>query len=302
MSNDSIQRFIFDNADIRGEVVKLEESYQQVLANQALEPIVANLLGEFMAACTLLSSTLKFNGRVSIQARSSGPIAMIMAEASDDYVIRAVASVEGAVKGQLTSNDVAEGQRLSLSTLLPDATMAITIEPEKGQRYQGIVALESDSLAECLESYFQQSEQLQTRFWLAADGQSASGFLLQALPMQLSESEEQRKLDWDHAESLATTLKEDELLSLDQETILHRLYHQDPVRLLTLSPVKFQCSCSRERTEKALISLGKPELDSIISEQGKVSIDCQFCLQQYIFTPADIERMFDDTSDSPTLH
>lgn len=302
MSNDSIQRFIFDQADIRGEVVKLNDSYSEVLANQALEPIVANLLGEFMAACTLLSSTLKFNGRVSIQARSSGPIGMLMAEANHEYAVRAVANVEGAVEGNLVPNDSAQGEKPSLSTLLPDATMAITIEPEKGQRYQGIVALEHDNLAQCLEAYFQQSEQLQTRFWLAADGQSAGGFLLQALPMQLSESEEQRKLDWDHAESLAATIKDEELLSLDQESLLHRLYHQDPVRLLTLSPVKFQCSCSRDRTAKALISLGKPELDSIIEEQGKVSIDCQFCLQQYNFSAADIEQLFDDASRSPTLH
>lgn len=300
MSNDSIQRFIFDHADIRGEVVRLDESYQQVLANQALEPVVVNLLGEFMAACTLLSSTLKFKGRVSIQARSSGPIAMLMAEATDDYGIRAVASVDGPVAGQLIPND--EAQTPSIKALLPDATMAITIEPEKGQRYQGIVGLESDSLAGCLENYFKQSEQLQTRFWLASDGQSAGGFLLQALPMQLSESEEQRQLDWDHAENLAATLKQEELLSLDQETILHRLYHQDPVRLLTLSPVRFQCSCSRARTEKALISLGKAELDSIISEQGKVTIDCQFCLQQYEFNSADVEHMFDDCNPAPTLH
>jgi molecular chaperone Hsp33 len=307
MSKDSSQRFIFDDADIRGELVRLNQSYQDVLANQALEPLVANLLGEFMAACVLLSSTLKFKGRVSLQARSEGPVAMIMAEASNDYVVRAVANVDGAVEGVLVEHGLGgKGVLPRLSDILPKATMAITVEPENGQRYQGVIALEGDTLAECLEIYFKRSEQLQTRFWLAADGHNAGGFLLQALPMQLSESEDDRQDKWQHAESLAMTIKREELLELEQEVVLHRLYHEDPVRLLELNSVRFECSCSRQRTERALISLGRAELESILEEQGKVELDCQFCMQQYQFNAADIAALFDqpdqDESAGQPLH
>lgn len=294
MSNDTIQRFIFDQTDVRCEAVRLVQSYQDVLANQHYEPVVARLLGEFMAACVMISSNMKFEGRLSLQARSEGTIAMIMAEATDDFGIRAIANCDG---------DLDPQDDTDLAQLLPRGTLAITIEPRNGKRYQGIVPLAESSLADCLATYFKQSEQLESEFWLAADHERgvASGVLIQALPAQEQEDPEAREANWQHLTQLAHTIKPEELLLLDQESLMYRLYHQDSVRLLQTSDVRFQCSCSRERTERALLSLGREEVDAILQEQGTVDLDCQFCHRQYQFSRDEVSELF-GYPPSPALH
>lgn len=277
--SDQILRFIFDNTAVSGKWVQLQQSYTDTLANHHYPPAVKRLIGEFLAAVSLLGATLKFDGTIILQARSEGEIPLIMAEATSEHEIRAI--VYGAE--QSISSD--------FHTLLANGTLCITIDPTGGQRYQGIVALEGDGLAACLESYFQRSEQLPTRVWLAADGERAGGLLLQELPG--TSQVEQRREQWQHLVTLAQTVQPDELRELPAETLLHRLFHQEEVRLLRYENLQFRCSCSRQRTEAMLISLGRAEIESILDETGEVVVNCEFCLQSYRFDPEQALQLFE---------
>lgn len=279
--NDLIQRFIFDQTDIRGELVRLDQTYSDTLAAHQYQPAVARLLGEFLAAAALLSATLKFAGTLTLQARSEGQLPLIMAESSSDHKLRAIAS--GA--DHANSED--------FHTLLTNGQLAITIQPHKGQRYQGIVALEGDSLAECLQAYFRQSEQLSTRIWLHSSNEKCAGLMLQELPD--SHIDDQRDISWEHVTQLADTLSNEELLTLDFEQLLYRLYHQEPLRLFDPAAVAFQCSCSEQRTLSAIRALGKQELMDILAEQGAIDINCEFCHQHYHFDQVAIEKLLHDT-------
>ena len=185
---------------------------------------------------------------------------------------------------------------------MPDGVLAMTVDPNSGQRYQGIVDLEGDTLADCLTNYFATSEQLPTRFWLCADGQRARGLLLQQLPADRLKEADEREASWQHAMALADTLKAEELLGLDNETLLHRLYHQDPLRLFDPRTLLFRCSCSRERSSRALISLGQADAQALLLEHGgHVEIDCQFCNERYLFDAADVLQLFiDGGTDAPS--
>ncbi len=282
---DQLQRFIFDNTDIRGEITRLDKSYQDTVSNHNYPEVVAHLLGEFLAAATLLSATLKFEGTLTLQARSEGEIPLIMAEASSDHKIRAIAREADAA----TSTE--------FTKLLADGQLIITVDPKQGQRYQGIVALEGNNLSECLEAYFLQSEQLSTRVWLASNRQQAVGMMLQELPPSEAIEASQRQQDWQHMTKLAETLTAEELLSLPFDELLYRLYHQEQVRMFEPSTMAFQCSCSETRTLNALRTLGREELDSIIAEAGAIDINCEFCHQHYSFDSNAISQLFE-----PTLH
>jgi molecular chaperone Hsp33 len=285
--SDALLRFIFDDTDIRGEWVQLAQSYRDALAYHHYPPAVRRLTGEFLAAVSLLGATLKFEGSVILQARSDGEIPLIMAEATSNQELRAI--VHGAEQASSES----------FQTLLGAGTLSITIDPVGGQRYQGIVPLDGDDLASCLESYFRQSEQLPTHIWLAADGERAGGLFLQELPSR--GEAEQRAQQWQHLSALATTVSTDELLQLPGETLLHRLFHQEQLRLLQRDNLQFRCSCSRERTETMLISLGRSELEQILIEQGAIKVNCEFCNQLYQFERADIAALF-TAADTPLKH
>ena len=240
---DFSQRFLFDDSDIRGELVGLTDSYGHVLAKHDYPPAVAQLLGELLAAASLLIGTLKFEGLLILQARSSGAVPLLMVECSS----------EGELRGIARYDDEQIGTDVSLRALMPDGVLAMTVDPKSGQRYQSIVDLEGDTLADCLTQYFATSEQLPTRFWLCADGQRARGLLLQQLPADRLKEADEREASWQHAMALADTLKAEELLGLDNETLLLRLYHQEPLRLFDPRALLFRCSCSRERSSRALI-------------------------------------------------
>ncbi|MEP1593359.1 MAG: Hsp33 family molecular chaperone HslO, partial [Halieaceae bacterium] len=175
----------------------------------------------------------------------------------------------------------------------------ITIDPTKGERYQGIVPLVSNSLAHSLDAYFQMSEQLHTRFWLACDGTLAAGMLLQQLPSQLQPNPQDRENQWQHTCILADTIQDEELLALPAEQSLQRLFHEDPIRLFEARRPEFCCSCSRERTFNALSAIGSEEVTSLLEEQGSITMDCEFCNQQYVFQPQDLTALL--PSDSPPL-
>lgn len=293
---DFTQRFIFDNHDARGELASLEESYAHVLAKHDYPQPVAILLGELMAAAALLVGSLKFDGLLTLQARSEGPLSLLMVECSSDRDIRGLAQYDA---GQVE-------QAAGLRELMPSGVLAMTVDPEQGQRYQGLVALDGDSLAACLNSYFASSEQLESRFILHADGRRTRGFLLQQLPADIVPGGEARADSWQHLTALAHTLTAEEMLGLDNVTLLHRLFHEEQVRLFDVDAVRFRCSCSRERSQRALLSLGEPDILALLEEQGgRIEMDCQFCNERYLFDAVDIRQIFglDHAKDgSSTVH
>lgn len=280
---DHTQRFLFDDTDVRGELVALGESYGHVLAKHPYPEPVAQLLGELLAAAALLVGTLKFDGLLILQARSAGAVPLLMVECSSDGDLRGIARYHA---DQVSPT-------AGLRELMPEGMLTLTVDPRAGQRYQGIVGLEGETLATCLSDYFAQSEQLPTRFWLSADGRRARGLLLQALPPERLKEPEARAASWQHLTTLADTLTAEEMLGLDNATLLHRLYHEEAVRLFDPRPLRFRCSCSRERSAAALVSLGQADAEQLLQEKGgEVVIDCQFCNQRYRFDAADVAQLF----------
>ena len=288
--HDTLQRFLFDGTDIRGEISTLTSSYRKIIALNNYPAPVALLFGEFLVAASLIGASLKHKGIVTVQATGSGPVTAIMAECTENQGLRGIVrgNFEDLGNEELTdSPDITE--------LLGSATLAITIEPEKGERYQGIVEMVSNKLSDCLEHYFQQSAQLLTKIQLAASEKSVSGLLIQQMP--LTQSPEQADLDWQHLSTLIHTLKSSEQLQLSHNDQLYRLFHEDNVRTFECQSISFFCSCSLERTQRALVSLGSKELLETCKEQGLVLITCQFCDQQYRFDESAIKAIFPPSND-----
>lgn len=279
-SKDCRQRFLFDDFPIRGEVVQLSETLNEIFANHHYPEPVKELIGEFMAAAALLSATIKFEGSLILQVKGAGQVSMLMAECRNQQGIRAIARYK---------DDFDPEQ-----PLLGKGQMAITIEPLKGERYQGIVLVEDNLLAEVLEDYFLQSEQLRTKFWLASSATHAAGMLLQAMPASASESSLNiESEDWDRVVMLSDTIKDEELLNLSISDILHRLFHEEELRLFDSSSLRFECSCSTERSANALVSMGETETRLLLAERGgTIDIDCQFCYAKYEFDEKAINEIF----------
>lgn len=283
-SADLLHRFLFEECDIRGEVVSLNKSYQEVLEHNDYPDFVQQLLGEFLTAAALLSSTLKFDGIITLQAKGTGPVGLIMAECTHHNALRGIV--------RLAENAELREGALSLPELIGQGMLTITLEPAKGERYQGIVPLDAATLAECIEHYFYQSEQLKTRLWLQADANKTGGLLLQALPHQIAESEEVNEDQWQTATTLAASVKREELLEVEHDELLYRLFHELKVRVFEPSKLHFSCSCSRQRSVEALRSLGRDDVEQLLVELGEITIDCQFCNQIYRFDAADVRSLF----------
>jgi len=290
--SDQLRRFTFQDSDVRGELIHLGDCYRTVLSKADYPPPVGNLLGQFLAAAGLLSTTLKFDGVLNIQARGKGPLKLIMADCTRHHYLRGIARLD-----QDTDVDFAKNSGDDTGELLRwlgAGHMAITIDPVRGSRYQGLVPMERPSFAACVEQYFEMSEQLPTRIWLTADSTRACGLLLQALPPE-RQSAEQREREWQHLTCLANTITSAELLELEPTTLLTRLFHEETISLFEPQPMTFACSCSRQRTCDVLLALGRNEAMAIVEEQGLITIDCQFCGQQYRFSHLDVVRLFDGT-------
>lgn len=281
---DHLHRFLFEELSIRGELVTLSDSYLQVLDTHPYPLVTQHLLGQMMAACALLSSTLKLEGHLSLQAKGDGELNLLMAECSHQHDLRAIA------RG--SQHPLAD----NLRTLLGNGHFCVTITPDVGQRYQGIVPLDGDTVATCLEHYFALSEQLPTRLILASDGKRTSGLLLQVMPGHQQTDED----GWERITQLAGTLTQAELLSLDHPTIITRLFHEELVRLFDPTPLRFGCSCSRERTAQALVAIGEAEALDILAERGQIDMHCEFCRQHYRFDQDDIASLF--AGDHRLLH
>jgi len=281
-SNDTLQRFTFDNTHVRGELVGLKQTLADIYQRQSYPEPVNNLLGELLVAAALLSATVKIEGLLSLQVQTDGPVRVLVAETTHDGKLRGIARMD-------------EEKEWNDSQLLGDkGQLVITIEPNQGRRYQGIVAIEEGSITKSLEAYFRQSEQLDTRLWIRCENGVAAGLFLQELP-ELGEVQESLEVDedaWNRLNQLAQTIRTDELLHLNNQDILHRLYHEEQVRLYEAQPVQFSCSCSKERLSVALTQIGYAECQDIIDEQKKIRADCQFCGQHYSFTQDDVNGLF----------
>ena len=282
---DHKQRFLFPDSDIRGELVQVESSVSRILEGHSYPLPVQGLIGEAVAAVALLASTLKFKGRLALQAQGKGPVSLLLAECSHDGELRALAR----------HSDGQDWSHGDIQTLIGEGTMVITITPDQGRQYQGIVPLSGDTLAECLQGYFQQSEQLPTSLWLASGNNRAAGLLLQRLPNQLATTDGNNQM-WEHLDALASTLQMEELLNLDDQTILHRLFHDTPPQLPDAQPLQFGCTCSRDRSRNALISLGNQELQQLLDEDGEVTLTCDFCRHQEHFDAVDLAEMIRESN------
>lgn len=282
-SSDQLHRFVFDNCDIRGEIVSLDQSFAQATQHQHLPAEAQALLGEFLAAVSLLAEALKFSGTLTLQARGAGLLPLIMAEASDSGAIRGIVKL-----GEQTQAEDLQG--LNLKQLIGNGVLTLTIDPTKGKRYQGIVALEGDTLADCLNDYFTQSEQLPTQFWLTATTTTAAGLMLQALPP--AEGRETDPKQWSTAQQLAETVTDAELLELDHPVLLIRLFNEFEVRLFEPQRVHFTCPCSYDRSANALTVLGRDDAYALLAERDIISMNCEFCGSEYSFGEADLDALF----------
>jgi len=274
---DVLRRFLFDDLAIRGEWLNLTDSWQAAKKNHNYPSNITQQLGEALAAATLLSATIKFEGNLILQAQGDGPLKSLVAQSSNNRDIRGWARCE----------DTPEGD--DFSSLLGAGRMVLTIDPSEGEPYQGIVALVGKNIADSVENYFTQSEQLKTRLWLFANEHQAGGLFIQELP---SENKVESEESWARIEALANTVNAEELLSLPCETMLHRLFHEESVRLFEENSVNFKCRCSSEKVATTLLSLGREAVDDIITEQGEVVADCEFCSSKYRFDKIDIEGIF----------
>ncbi|OOE97051.1 Hsp33 family molecular chaperone [Salinivibrio sp. MA351] len=286
MSNDQLHRYLFEDVSVRGELVKLDETYQRILENQNFPAPVNALLGEMLAATSLLTATLKFNGSITVQLQGDGPVSLAVINGDHHQQLRGTARVKGAVKEDAT-----------LPEMMGKGQLVITIEPVDGERYQGIVGLESDHLQGCLEDYFARSEQLMTRLWLRTgevDGKShAAGMMLQVLPDDKGDEG-----DFDHLAQLTETIKNDELFSLSAKDVLYRLYHQEKVTLYPAQDVVFKCSCSRERSAGAIAAIERSEVDKMVAEMGTIHLHCDYCGTDYAFDSVDVAAIFEQNASS----
>lgn len=276
---------------MRGEWVRLEHSWQQAKQYQSFaNPAVEAQLGQALAAVVLLSATIKFNGAMILQIQGPGDLKAVVAQSSNERKIRGLVRSEPLVSGENLHDMIGEGGRLVL-----------TVESENAEPYQGIVAVNQPNLADALKNYFAQSEQLDTRLWLFADETHAAGLFIQELP-----TENRDMADWERIELLAQTVTAEEMLTLDCEQLLHRLFHEEKVRLFEPEAVEFKCNCSRQKIAGTLLALGRAELNAILHERHNIEVDCQFCGAQYVFDKIDVEGLLANPApqpdDTPTRH
>ncbi len=305
-TKDTLQKFIFDNAAVRGEFVEISDTWREIQARHDYPPAVKTVLGEMVAAAALLSANLKFNGSIIMQIHGDGPVRLMVVECDSNLQLRATAKVaEGSAVGDtatVTELLNANGQGRFVITLDP-------IDKMPGQQpYQGIVPLDGDDMATVIENYMLRSEQLDTRLWLAADDQVSRGLLLQKLPRhsgkedQIVQASEAEDLEtWNRAVMLASTLKQPELLSTGIQTLMERLFWEETIRVFDPAHPSFHCSCTREKVGNMLKMLGREEVESALAELGHVGVNCDFCGKHYDFDKVDCAQLFTSAEPVQTL-
>lgn len=289
--HDQLHRYLFENHSVRGELVTVSDTLQRIMENHDYPQPVKNVLAELLVATSLLTATLKFDGDITVQLQGDGPMSLAVINGNNKQQMRGVARVQG---------DIAADA--SLKDLIGNGYLVITITPQEGERYQGVVGLEGDTLAACLEDYFMRSEQLPTRLFIrtgTVDGKAAAGgMLLQVLPAQNAQAD-----DFTHLATLTETIKAEELFTLPANEVLWRLYHEEEVTLYDPQNVVFTCSCSRERCASAIRTLPHEEIDSILAEDSEIDMNCDYCGSHYIFDAMDIAAIRNNAAESDSqLH
>lgn len=275
---DSLQRFMFEHASIRGEIAHVQDTYQTIMAQRPYPGMVKNLLGEALVSCLLLAGSIKFEGDLSLQFQGDKRLPLLIVQCDHQLNIRAFAKYEDDLQIVDYADAFLKGQ------------MVLTIaQYNQTQVYQSVVPLQSTSMSENLMAYFAQSEQIATRVWLAVNDEMAAGMLLQLMPGQ---DTAQREQFWEYAVQLGQTVSEDELLNLDNQTLLYRLYNETEVRLFDTRSTRFQCRCSEEKMKQVLTVIGEEDAQQLLQEQGQIEVSCDFCNQQYTFDPIDVTMMF----------
>jgi molecular chaperone Hsp33 len=284
---DTLHRFLFDRFPIRGHLVHLDAAWRALIEHRDYPGAIRETLGEAVVASVLLAATIKFEGVLSLQLQGDGPMHLLLAQCTSGLGVRGLARYRDLDEARASTR---------VSELIGNGNLTVTLETDEGaQRYQGIVPIEGERLAESLQAYFQNSEQLPTRLWLHADAHGASGVLLQKLPSASSlppANAAQVEDAWRRVQLIAETLTPEELRTLADTEILHRLFNEDDLRLFEPSPVYFRCRCSRERVAGMLQGLGESETRSVIAERGKVEVHCDFCNRGYVFDAVDVEQLF----------
>ncbi|RPH28727.1 Hsp33 family molecular chaperone HslO [Buttiauxella warmboldiae] len=289
--HDQLHRYLFENFAVRGELVTVSETWKQIMENHSYPTPVKTILGELLVATSLLTATLKFDGDITVQLQGDGPMSLAVINGNNNQQMRGVARFKGDIPADA-----------DLKALVGNGYLVITITPAEGERYQGVVGLEGDTLAACLEDYFLRSEQLPTRLFIRTgdvEGQpAAGGMLLQVLPAQDAQAD-----DFNHLAALTETIKAEELLTLPANDVLWRLYHEEEVTLYDPQNVEFKCTCSRERCADALRTLPDEEVNSIIAEEGEIDMNCDYCGNHYVFNSMDIAEIRNNSSPAdPQVH
>ncbi len=293
VDKDSRHRFILEKAQVRGVLVRLDETWQEVLSRAEYPPNVQQVLGHAMAAMPLLASMIKFTGKLTLQARGSGPLTLLVVQGNADGGQRGLARWKQ------------EPPLKPLEKIFGDATLTIQIESsEGGDVYQGVVGIEGDLLQDALAGYFENSEQLPTRLWLTCTENKAAGFMLQQLPVE-DKKRADREDDWQRVNLLADTIEQDELLEKEVEQLLHQVFAEDDIRVFESESLRFECGCSRARTAGLIAGLGHEEAIDILKKQGQIEITCEFCNSINTFDSIDVEAIFrgDGTQENDeTIH
>jgi len=298
-TTDQVRRFIVENQPVRGHWVRLDAAWRELCAHSDYPQPVRELLGQAVAASVLFAATLKFRGTLTLQLQGDGAVSLLVAQCTHDYRLRAVARFDADRVADIDSKDAFRklvGAR---------SRVAVTVEAdERSSRYQGIVPLEGDSLADSLEAYFASSEQLPTRLILAADDDRGAGFLVQKVPGAANTDESDIDATWKDAQKGIEKLSAADLLNRPVEELLERGFSEHDMRLFKGAPVQFECRCNQARVSGLLRGLGAEEVKDILREQGSVTVTCEFCHRPYRFEPADIEALFPDPTvpGSPSIH
>jgi molecular chaperone Hsp33 len=284
-NKDQLQRFLFENTSVRGEIVHLDTTCQDILLKHDYPPFIQRILSEALVLVSLLMGIIKLNGRITLQFQNQFGLKLLLAQINQSFEMRALAQWDEALTEETLLKSMQQG------------VLVIMMDPDAStQRYQGIVAWRGTTLRESIEGYFRDSEQLATRIWLAIGEQSAAGLLLQVMP----EDEKKRQVtehemmnpDWEHLVHITETIKPEELLELDFKTVLHRLFHEEDLRLFDPFDISFKCTCSRKRGENAILLLGEEEAQQELLEHQAIIVRCDFCNDEFVFDKVDVANIF----------
>lgn len=276
--SDTLQRFIFEHANIRGEIVHIEKTFQTIMNQRPYPPMIKNLLGEAIVSCLLLASSIKFQGSLNLQFQGDQRLPLLLVQCDNELNIRAFAQFAEDLEIVDYANAFLNGQ------------MVLTINQDNHtQAYQSMVPLQTTSMSENLMAYFAQSEQVSTKVWLAVNEDVAAGMLLQLMPGQDSI---QREQFWEYAVQMGQTVSEIELLTLDNKTLLYRLYNEAELRVFEPRSTRFKCRCNLEKMKQVITIIGEDEANDLLKEQGQIDINCDFCNQKYTFDPIDVTMIF----------